>query len=200
MSGTPIEVATNSRHPVIMRTHSPIRPLTKSYLSSDDPEPKRRVSPRVSEATVAIEARSLDERLFDNAAILKIDFANFAMHLSREWRQIIFKQLDRLLDPSSWEHDSALIEHAPFITFLRFVVFSAPTRFPSLGVSPNGNILAAWLSPPQQITVEFLPADKAAATFSIQTARSKEIIAWRGHVADLRDFIQRNGLSSCIGI
>lgn len=200
MTGTPIEVATTPRQSVVMRTHSPARALSTSYLSSDDRAPMRRVSPRISDGTVLTDARSLDERLFDNAAILKIDFANFAMHLSREWRQIIFKQLDRLLNPSSWEDDSAMIERAPFMTFLRFVVYAAPTRFPSLGVSPNGHILAAWLCPPQQIAVEFLEADKAAATFVIQTTRSKEIIAWRGHVADLKDFIRRNGLSSCIGI
>lgn len=200
MSVTPIEVATTPRHAVIMRTHTPARGLAKSYLSSDNKKPPRRESPRISEGIVSTDARSLDELLFDNAAILKIDFANFAMHLSPEWRQIVFKQLDRLLAPSSWEDDSALIERAPFMTFLRFVVYAGPTRFPSLGVSPNGHILAAWSCPPQQIAVEFLPADKAAATFAIQTARSKEIIAWRGHVADLKDFIQRNGLSACIGI
>jgi hypothetical protein len=199
MSGSQIEPATIPQQGIVLRTPLSTSSLAASLLTSKDGEPLRQTSPSVADFKPPTESRSLEECLFDNAATLKIDFAHIAMHLSPEWRQIIFKQLDRLLDRSSWEDDSSLIECAPFKTFLRFVIYAAPTRFPSLGISPRGHILAAWLCPPQQITVEFFQADKAAATFSIQTARSTEIIAWRGHVADLKDFIQRNGLSACIG-
>jgi hypothetical protein len=200
MSGAQIEAATTTPQAIVMRMPLATRSLATS-LVTEDKKPSRQVSPSVDDLFKRLsESRSLEECLFDNAAILKIDFAHIAMHLSWEWRQVIFKQLDRLLDPANWEDDSSLIERAPFMTFLRFVIYAAPTRFPSLGVSPKGHILAAWLCPPQQIAVEFLAADKAAATFLIQTARSKEIVAWRGHVADLKDFIQRNGLSAFIGI
>lgn len=200
MSGAQIEAATMPCQVVVMRTPLATRSLAASLLTPKGDEPLREMSPRVGDFKPSIESRSLEESLFDNAATLKISFSHIAMHLSSEWRQIIFKQLDRLLDSTSWEDDSAFIERAPFMTFLRFVIYAAPTRFPSLGVSPKGHILAAWLCPPQQITIEFLETDKAAAAFSIQTARSKETIVWRGHVADLKDFIQRNGLSACIGI
>ena len=211
MSAAQIEAATTTCQAVVLRTPMATRSLATSFRA-EDKKPSHQASPSVDDLKEPVpfderllfkwpsQPRSLDERLFDNAAALKIDFAHIAMHLSSEWRQVVFKQLDRLLDPQNWEHDSAFVERAPFMTFLRFVIYAAPTRFPSLGVSPKGHILAAWLCPPQQIAVEFLEADKAAATFSIQTARSKEIIAWRGHVADLKGFIQRNNLSTCLGI
>jgi hypothetical protein len=130
-----------------------------SFLASEPKEPAHLNSPRIADATTSAKAsRSLDECLFDNAADLKIAFAQIAMHLSPDWRRTIFKQLDRLLDLNSWEDDSALIERIPFMTFLRFVIYAAPTRFPSLGVSPHGHVLAAWMCPPQQILVLFLEA------------------------------------------
>jgi hypothetical protein len=82
---------------------------------------------------------------FDNATQLKVSFSQIAMHLTPEWRTAIFEQLDFLLKPEDWQEDSALIEVPTFLTFLRFLIFAAPNRLPSLGVSPNGNVLAAWL-------------------------------------------------------
>jgi hypothetical protein len=193
------KAATQSGKAIVVRSPLSTRSLASSLLASKAGTPSGHISPRLADFKSVDEARSLQEQLFDNSALLKIDFAHVAMHLSTEWRQVIFKQLDRLLDLTSWEDDSALIQQASFLTFLRFVIYVAPARFPSLGVSPNGNILAAWINPPQQIAVEFLKDDKAAATFSSQTARGVEVIAWRGPVAALRDFIQRNDLDACIG-
>jgi hypothetical protein len=199
MSATQIDAGTAAPQTFVIPTPVATRSLGASLLTSEAEKPIRKNSPRIADVTASTAVLSLEESLFDNAANLKIAFAAIAMHLSPDWRRVIFKQLDRLLDSASWEEDSALIAFPPFITFLRFVIYAAPTRFPSLGVSPKGHILAAWLCPPQQIAVEFLEADKAVATFSIQTARSREVIAWRGHVADLKDFIQRNGLGDCVG-
>jgi hypothetical protein len=156
-------------------------------------------SPRISDVTSSKEAQSLEETLFDNAAELKIAVSQVAMHLAPGWRNVIFKQLDRLLDAENWDDESTLIKMPSFLTFLRFIVFSAPTRFPSLGVSPKGYILAAWTCAPHQIAVEFFASDSAAATFSIQAERSKQIVLWRGHVAELMNFIGRIGLGDCLG-
>ena len=128
----------------------------------------------------------------------KVALSRIAMHLAPEWRTVIFSQLDTLLDPNSWQDDSAFIQESTFRTFLRFIIFAAPTRLPSLGVGSTGHILAAWNSGDQHIAVEFLPDDKAAATFVKQSARSREVVTWRGHVADLKLFIEGNGMSECI--
>jgi hypothetical protein len=154
-------------------------------------------SPRASDANV-LPPSSLEAKLYDNAAGLKIALSGIAMHLAPEWRAVIFSQLDTLLDPNSWQDDSALIQQATFMTFLRFIIFAAPTRLPSLGVGSTGHILAAWNNGDQHIAVEFLSDDKAAATFVKQGARSKEVVTWRGHVADLKLFIEGNGMIECI--
>jgi hypothetical protein len=152
----------------------------------------------MSDARVNKALISLEERLFDNAAELKIATAHVAMHLRPELRETIFKQLNRLLDFDNWQDDSAFIQRSSFATFLRFILYADTTRLPSLGVGSNGNILAAWNNDSQQIAVQFFPNDQAAASFVIQGTRSKESVAWRGHVADLKTFIERNGLTTCI--
>ncbi len=141
---------------------------------------------------------SLEARLFDNVAELKIALSQIVMHLAPDWRTVIFSQLDTLLDLNNWQDDSAFIQKSTFITFLRFIVFAAPIRLPSLGVGVTGHILAAWNNGDQHIAVEFLPADKGAATFVKQGARSKEVVTWRGHVADFKLFIEDNGMIECI--
>jgi hypothetical protein len=155
-------------------------------------------SPRASDAKVLHSSPSLEAQLFDNAAELKISLSQIVMHLVPEWRAIIFRQIDSLLEMNSWQDDSAFIQKSTFTTFLRFIIFAAPTRLPSLGVSLNGHILAAWKNGNQRIAVEFFSEDKAAATFVKQGAYSREALAWRGHVADLKLFIEQNGMIGCI--
>ena len=155
-------------------------------------------SPRASDAEILPFSLSLEETLFDNAADLKIALSKIVMHLAPEWRSIIFSQLDSLLDLNSWQEDSAFIQKSTFTTFLRFVIFAAPSRLPSLGVGSTGHFLAAWDKGDEHITVEFFPDDKAAVTFVKQGAHAREAVAWRGHVADLKLFIERNGMIGCI--
>jgi hypothetical protein len=151
-----------------------------------------------SEGQRAASSRSLDERLFDNAAELKLAVASVVMHLSLAWRDIIFQQLDELLSRENWQDDSAFVNKSTFMTFLRFIIYARPTRLPSLGVGPSGHILAAWGALACQLSVEFLFEDRAAATFVRKGGRAKEAVAWRGHVADLREFLLRNNMISAI--
>jgi hypothetical protein len=147
-----------------------------------------------SEAQVSpLSSPSLELQLFDNAAELKVLFSKIAMHLSPEWRATIFEQVDALLKLEDWEDDSSLIKIGTFSTFLRFVIYMAPDQCPSLGVGPTGHLLAAWVKGAQRITVQFLPNDQAIATLIKEGTREKETVAWRGHVVDLKLFIERFG-------
>jgi hypothetical protein len=128
----------------------------------------------------------------------KIAISQLAMHLDEAWRRVTFEQLDALLASDHWEEDSAFVKRAPFLTFLRFVIFAGPTRVPSLGVGHSGNTLASWRNDNTQINAEFMANDKAAVSFIQQVGRSKEAIVWHGDVADLRLFLQRNGVLDCI--
>jgi hypothetical protein len=176
------------------------QPSLRSRAASSLPEapPIRTESPVASEAAIRPASLSLDAQLFENSAELKIALSQIVMHLEPEWRTIIFRQLDALLDLNSWEEDSAFIQKSTFMTFLRFIIYAAPTRLPSLGVGYTGHILAAWNNGAQRIDVEFLPDDNAGATFVREGAHSTETLAWRGHAADLKSFIERNGMIECI--
>ena len=156
------------------------------------------LSPRESDTRGVPSPETLKSKLFDNAAELKIALSQIVMHLDPEWRDIIRDQLDALLDANNWQDNSAFITKSTFITFLRFIIFASPTRLPSLGVGSTGHVLAAWRNGEKRIAVEFFRDDKAAATFVMQGVRSKEAVAWRGHVADLNAFIERNGLGDCL--
>ena len=156
------------------------------------------VSPRESDTQAVTSPETFESKLFDNAAELKIALSQIIMHLDPEWRDIIREQIDTLLDANNWQDDSAFITKSTFITFLRFIVFANPTRLPSLGVGSTGHMLAAWCKGEQRIAVEFFRDDKAAATFVMQGTKSNEAVAWRGHVADLKAFIERNGMGECL--
>jgi len=170
-----------------------------SGLSSPPTKPVH-ISLRASDAKVLRSTTSLDVQLFDNAAEIKMAFSQIVMHLTPEWRTVIFKQIDILLDLNSWEEDSAFIQKSTFTTFLRFIIFAKSTRLPSLGVDITGHLLAAWNNDNQRIIVEFFTEDKAAATFVKLGALSgeRETLAWRGHINDLKHFIEQNGMMGCL--
>ncbi len=145
-----------------------------SALSSPSIKPIH-ISPRASDAKVLPRSTpSLEVQLFDNAAELKITLSQIVMHLAPEWRTIIFRQIDTLLDLNSWEDDSAFIQKSTFTTFLRFIIFAKSTRMPSLGVDFTGHLLAAWNNDNQRVIVEFFKEDQAAATFVKQGVYSGE--------------------------
>lgn len=171
-----------------------------SAFSSPPPTKLMHISPRASDAKILRSTPSLQVRLFDNAAELKIALSQIVMHLAPEWRAIIFRQIDSLLNLNSWEDDSAFIQKSTFITFLRFIIFAKSTRLPSLGVDFTGHLLAAWNNDNQRVVVEFFKEDQAAATFVKQGAHSgeRETLAWRGHVDDLKHVIEQNGMMGCL--
>ncbi len=141
----------------------------------------------------------LDERLFDHAASLKIDMSKLAMHLERRWRDSVRHQIDRLLSCQQWEEDSNEISSGSFGTFLRFLAFAVPDKLAGLGVSPSGNLLAAWHEGQKRVSIEFYDDDRANAVLMRPTERLNEVVAWSGHVGDLMGFIERTGYLDCLG-
>jgi hypothetical protein len=142
---------------------------------------------------------SQDEVLFDARAALKLMVSQISMHLAGEWRASIFKQIDMLHSLEDWDADSDLILPASFRTFLRFVVFSAPKRTPSLAIAPQGNPVASWVLEDKQVHVEFLPQDKANAVMSKITDRGPEASSWRGPVPNVKAAIEGFGNSGALG-
>ncbi len=104
-------------------------------------------------------APKLAERLYDALAEAKILTSHVAMHLDDSWRERLFVQLDDLLEYDDWHEDDEPVTRASFETFLRMIVHQTPKRRPGLGVSHRGNLIAAWTSGSDRLTLEFSPGD-----------------------------------------
>lgn len=113
-----------------------------------------------SPASLPIGERTLEERLFDATANVKILTSQVAMHLDREWRDRLFRQLDALHDPIEWETGDEPVKQGSFATFLKAIVGLRPQKRPGLGLSHSGHLIAAWTNGSNRLTVEFLNNDR----------------------------------------
>jgi hypothetical protein len=119
-------------------------------------------SPASLPASQVVEGKdiSLSERLFDALAAVKIMTAQVAMHLDQTFREGLFRQLDSLHDTEEWEDSDEPLSQSSFQTFLKAVLSIKPERRPGLGLSNTGNLIAAWTTAPDRLTIEFLPNDQ----------------------------------------
>ena len=102
--------------------------------------------------------RSLEEQLYDALAAFKIQTAQVAMHLDREWRTSL-RQLDSLLAPEDWEADDPPPTLGSYSTFLRMLTMLRPKRRPGLGATDDGHLIATWTTGDDRLTLECLPKD-----------------------------------------
>jgi len=133
------------------------------------------------------ETKTIEERLFDATANVKILTSQVAMHLDREWRERLFQQLDSLHDPEEWEPDDRPIQQSSFATFLKAICQIRPTVRPGLGLSHGGQLLAAWTSGKNRLTIEFLPNDRVRWVVSRYPEGDLEQVAGQGAVSRLLD-------------
>lgn len=105
-------------------------------------------------------AKSIEERLFDATAELKILTSQVAMHMENEWRERLFAQLDRLHAPDEWDEDDRPVERPSFSTFLKAIFDLRPSVRPGLGLSNNGCLIAAWTAGKNRLTLQFMPNDR----------------------------------------
>ncbi|HOT82157.1 MAG TPA: hypothetical protein PLQ12_02490 [Candidatus Defluviicoccus seviourii] len=103
---------------------------------------------------------SLEAKLFDSRAACKIRTAQIAMHLEPGRRERFFAQVDSLLDADEWDEDDQPISAASFATLLRLLLLIRPKRWPGLGASMDGHVIAAWTKGENRLTVECLPEDQ----------------------------------------
>ena len=104
--------------------------------------------------------KTLQEKLFDATAEVKILTSQVAMHLDCEWRNKLFSQLDSIHDPAEWVVGDQPVRQASFATFLKAIVQLRPQRRPGLGLTYGGNLIAAWTKGLDRLTIEFLPSDR----------------------------------------
>lgn len=95
-----------------------------------------------------------EEKLFSALTTMKLFTSAVAMHLRKEWRDQLFRQLDRLHDPLHWEDDEDPVRGPSFRTFLRMMLLLKPEIFPGLSVANGGNITAYWINGRNRLTIE----------------------------------------------
>lgn len=125
-----------------------IRELEKNTLSTSETIYEKRVT--------------LDERLFDSRANVKILLSQVSMHFSEALRKKLFRQIDLLHDPDDWEEGDDPIQLQSFKTFLRWFYLNEPPQLPNFGLSAAGHFIASWLTNhnKDRLILEFLSNDR----------------------------------------
>jgi hypothetical protein len=159
------------------------------YLDGKFREIEEHRPPSATQNPDVATGRGVEELLFNASAGLKVLVSQVAMHLPATWRERLFRQLDRLHDPASWDAGDAPIGRASFVTFLRTILLLGPLGKPSLGISPDGNLLAGWVSQPGTFTLEFLPNDALQWTSVSSTPDRTVSNAGRATLPRLRDLM-----------
>ena len=103
---------------------------------------------------------AIEERLFEATASVKILTAQVAMYMEKNWRDKLFGQIDSLHDVDEWDTDDKPVKKSSFSTFLKAILKIKPQRHPGLGLTYEGNMIAAWTVGHDRLTTEFLPRDR----------------------------------------
>jgi len=98
---------------------------------------------------------SLEEKLFDATAGVKVMTSQVAMYLDSQWRSKLFNQIDSLHDVDEWEQGDEPLQRESFATFLKAICDLKPKRRPGLGLTPSGQLIAAWTAGSSRLTIEF---------------------------------------------
>lgn len=138
--------------------------------------------------------RSIEDRLHDANVSCKTKTASIAMHVSKEWLSIFYKQLDNLMDPENWEDDDTPITDESFTTLLRMLMYVKPEKRPGLGATSTGNIIATWTKNKERLTIECLPSDKIRWVLSIYIDGERESAAGVSSLKRLLDVLSPYGL------
>jgi hypothetical protein len=121
---------------------------------------RNRPSPATLNPGDNLEEKSLHNKMFHALATVKIMTSQVAMHINAEVRERLFKQLDSLHAVEDWEDGDTPIQELSFKTFLKVILTINPERRPGLGLSGGGNLIAAWTTGQDRLTIEFFPHDR----------------------------------------
>ena len=120
--------------------------------------------------------------------------SRFAAHLSAAHRQRLFAQLDRLHDEDEWEEGDQPMRWDSFITFLNAIIVLKPTRWPSLGMTHDGYLLASWGGAVDHVSAQFRADDEVRWSLTQEQAGGKLVhAAGLNSALELRHFLAPYG-------
>lgn len=113
--------------------------------------------PSPASFTFTPSVKSIEEKLFDATASVKMISSKVAMHLDRNRRNKLFSQIDSLHDIEEWDEEDMPIKDSSFETFLKAILLISPKQHPGLGLSHKGNLIATWGNSQDRLITEYLP-------------------------------------------
>jgi hypothetical protein len=132
----------------------------------------------------------LETALRQSGASFKVLVSRVSMHLGLPWLQKLFSQIDSLLDIEEWDPRDPVPAPETARTFVRLLLLLRVNRKPGIGVSNSGNLIAAWTSGPNRLTVECLPGDRVRWIVSRVVDGEIERAAGDGRIDRLRELLE----------
>lgn len=138
----------------------------------------------------AVNNAALSHRLAVARNKAKAAIAKVAMHLNAATRAKLISQIDLLHDEDEWPEGDTPLEEEAIDSFLRFFTWMKPTRFPSLGLSSSGNLVAVWGSPHDEIVLEFGPKNSVRYVIDHNAAGNRELLSADTSMARVKVLLQ----------
>lgn len=191
-SGSNAALDVQSRATALIELSSHRSDVLYAVLSPKTQEIERRiVNLRNSRSPSAMEfggkKASIEERLFDATADVKILTSQVAMYLQPNWREKLFSQIDALHDSDEWDPQDEPLQKASFATFLKAICELRPQKRPGLGLSYSGLLIAAWTHGTNRLTIEFLANDRVKWVISKLSDREPEYYVGQTPVSRLME-------------
>lgn len=141
--------------------HSDLSAELSQFMSTGTQEIKSRLQQLRSPVAPSMlrsqgHVSSLEEKLFDATASVKVMTSQVAMYLNSDWRSKLFNQIDFLHDVDEWEQGDEPLQRESYATFLKAICELQPKKRPGLGLTPSGQLIAAWTAGSSRLTIEFL--------------------------------------------
>lgn len=168
---------------------APAQSLTDIFQAIRASQP---VSKSATAAPIELESDSgsaLEAALRDSRASFKVLVSRVSMHLGISWLQKLFTQIDSLLDVEEWDTSDPVPSAETARTFIRLLLAMRVSRKPGLGVSNSGNLVAAWTTGPNRLTVECLPHDRVRWVLARMIEGEMERAAGDGKIERLREIL-----------
>jgi len=119
---------------------------------------------------------TLDERLFDARANVKILLSKVSMHYSDVFREKLYRQIDLIHDPDDWEDEEVPVMLDSFKTFLRWFYLTNPSTLPNFGLTDSGNFIATWVENTRNtLIMEYLASDRVKWYLAIDYEDNKDL-------------------------
>jgi len=146
-------------------------------------------TPKTLVHTLFDDQTAIEEKLFVALADAKIWTSRLAMHLPRETRDRLFRQIDILHELDEWDENDQPVNLSSYQSLVRTIIYHRINGRPALSLMPNGNVLALWCDGEQKLTIEFLPENRSRWLIQSATESGPERAAGTSPLVRLRDVL-----------